>query len=186
MAHGTGDSTHTAAGEGAGVGAVGGGGAGGGESADTGRVATGRFAAARNALTRNPLARGRSEAVGERRGPEDDAERQARVARALRAAQGDEAAAGETDWRAVSIFGAGLTIGALLGAGVALLLAPASGFETRMRLVRSARRTRERLRKGARKGTRDLKRGVSRKLTLGRWAAEDAWERRRRRSRYDD
>jgi hypothetical protein len=65
-----------------------------------------------------------------------------------------------------------------------LLLAPASGFETRSRLVRTARRTGDRLRKGARKGGRDLQRNVSRKVTRSRWAAEDAWERRRR--RYED
>ena len=178
MAHGTGDTTHTTAGEGAGAGA------GGGSPDATSRGATGRCAAARTARTRTPLARGRADA-GSARDPEEDPERQARVARALRAAQGDEEAGRETDWRALSVFGAGLTIGALLGAGVALLVAPASGFETRMRLARSARRTRDRLRKGARQGSRELKRGVSRKLTLGRWAAEDAWERRRRRSRRE-
>ena len=180
MAHGTGDSTHTMAG---------GEGSGGTDAAPT-RAATGRFAAARNALTRG---RGGVDA-GDPRDPRDprdardDSERehQARVARALRAAQGDDDEGAETDWRAVSLFGAGLTIGALLGAGVALLLAPASGFETRMRLVRTARRTGDRLRTGSRRGARDLKRGVSRKLTQSRWAAEDAWERRRRRHRGRD
>lgn len=177
MAHGTGDSTHTTTGEE---------GSGGTDAAPT-RAATGRFAAARNALTRG---RGGSDARDPRdpRDARDESERahQARVARALRAAQGDDDEGAETDWRAVSLFGAGLTIGALLGAGVALLLAPASGFETRMRLVRTARRTGDRLRKGSRQGARDLKRGVSRKLTQSRWAAEDAWERRRRRHRGRD
>lgn len=37
-------------------------------------------------------------------------------------------------------FGVGLLIGALVGAGAALLLAPASGDETRKRLRREARR----------------------------------------------
>lgn len=37
-------------------------------------------------------------------------------------------------------FGVGLLIGALVGAGAALLLAPASGNETRKRLRREARR----------------------------------------------
>ena len=37
-------------------------------------------------------------------------------------------------------FGVGLLIGALVGAGAALLLAPASGIETRKRLRREARR----------------------------------------------
>src|SRR5688572_16200217 len=47
---------------------------------------------------------------------------------------------GGTDWRRVGVFTAGLAIGALLGAGTALLMAPSSGFETRVRLVRGARR----------------------------------------------
>ena len=171
MAHGTGDSTHTTTGEG---------GSGGADATPT-RDATGRFAAARNALTR-----GRGGADPRDARDESKREHQARVARALRAADGGDDEGAETDWRAVSLFGAGLTIGALLGAGVALLLAPASGFETRMRLVRTARQTGDRLRKGSRRGARDLKRGVSRTLTQSRWAAEDAWERRRRRHRGRD
>ncbi|MGZ8378383.1 MAG: YtxH domain-containing protein, partial [Gemmatirosa sp.] len=47
---------------------------------------------------------------------------------------------GGTDWARVGVFGAGLAIGALLGAGTALLLAPSSGYETRTRLARGARR----------------------------------------------
>ena len=90
------------------------------------------------------------------------------------------------DWRSLATFGAGLTIGALLGAGVALLVAPASGFETRMRLARGARHAGERavdrwetvsdrVRDNARRGRRALRR----KMTVSRWRAEDAWDRRR-------
>src|ERR671929_73216 len=95
--------------------------------------------------------------------------RRAGGGRALRVAQGEsaEAEGGETDWRAVGLFGAGLAIGALLGAGTALLLAPASGFETRMRLARGARRARaravdrwdivgDRIRRSARRSRRKL------------------------------
>ncbi len=44
------------------------------------------------------------------------------------------------DGASVQKFGLGLLIGAVLGAGTALLLAPASGDETRRRLRREARR----------------------------------------------
>ena len=44
------------------------------------------------------------------------------------------------DWAKVGSFGAGLAIGILFGAGVALLLAPQSGEDTRELLGRRARR----------------------------------------------
>ena len=92
----------------------------------------------------------------------------------------------ETDWRSLGVFAAGLAVGALFGAGAALLLAPASGFETRARLARGARRARtraadrietvgDRVRDGAKRGRRSLKR----KMTLSSWRAEDAWDRHR-------
>ncbi|GLC26086.1 YtxH domain-containing protein [Roseisolibacter agri] len=95
-----------------------------------------------------------------------------------------------TDWRRVGAFGAGLAIGALLGAGTALLMAPTSGFETRVRLARGARRAGTRvadrfddwsdaMRQTAHAGRTT----IERKLTRGRWAAEDAWEARRREAR---
>ena len=39
------------------------------------------------------------------------------------------------DWSAIGLFAAGITVGAILGASVALLLAPASGEETRHRIA---------------------------------------------------
>lgn len=48
----------------------------------------------------------------------------------------------ETDWQQVAIFGAGLALGIALGAGVAMLTAPASGIETRYALAKRARRVR--------------------------------------------
>jgi hypothetical protein len=92
-----------------------------------------------------------------------------------------------TDWGQVGVFGAGIAIGALIGAGAALLLAPATGFETRTRLASTARRRGARvadqfddLTDDVRRGARRGKQKVSRAVTASRWAAEDAWERRRR------
>jgi hypothetical protein len=93
---------------------------------------------------------------------------------------------GEMDWRAVGLFGAGLALGALLGAGTALLMAPATGFETRMRLARGARRVSrsaanrwDSLEDRARLATRQGKKRLARRLTMARWRAQDAWERKR-------
>ena len=46
------------------------------------------------------------------------------------------------DWNNIGLFTAGIAIGAILGATVALLLAPASGGETRHGLARRARKFR--------------------------------------------
>ena len=46
----------------------------------------------------------------------------------------------EHNWRGAGILSLGIIGGALVGAGLALLLAPHSGEETRDRLVRRARR----------------------------------------------
>lgn len=113
-----------------------------------------------------------------------------RIARRRRAAQAelDAEALGEMDWGRVGVFGAGIAIGALIGAGAALLLAPATGFETRTRLVRRARdvggRAADRwedvsddVRRKARRGARKVQRAA----TTSRWAVEDAWEQRRQR-----
>lgn len=43
-----------------------------------------------------------------------------------------------TDTRSVSMLGIGMVVGAVIGAGIALLVAPESGAETRRRLSRGA------------------------------------------------
>lgn len=117
---------------------------------------------------------------------ESVAERIARRRRAAQATLDEETGAAETDWARVGVFSAGVAIGTLIGAGVALLLAPATGYETRTRLASRARlaggRAAERfddvgdeLRQRARHGARRVKRAA----TTSRWAVEDAWERRR-------
>jgi gas vesicle protein len=50
----------------------------------------------------------------------------------------------ELDWQHIGIFAAGALLGAALGAGTALLLAPQSGAETRHRLARRGRHLTER------------------------------------------
>lgn len=49
---------------------------------------------------------------------------------------------GETDWQEVALFGAGLALGVILGAGGALLTAPRTGAETRAALSARASRLR--------------------------------------------
>lgn len=46
----------------------------------------------------------------------------------------------DVDWQRAAVFGSGLALGALLGAGVALLTAPQSGSRTRRQLVAVGRR----------------------------------------------
>jgi gas vesicle protein len=55
----------------------------------------------------------------------------------------------DTDWQQVAVFGVGLTLGLLLGAGGALLAAPRTGAETRAALgARAARLRRSTTRRG--------------------------------------
>jgi uncharacterized membrane protein YfcA len=59
------------------------------------------------------------------------------------------AARGDTDWQEVALFGVGLLLGVLLGAGGALLAAPRTGAETRAALgARAARLRRSTTRRG--------------------------------------
>jgi hypothetical protein len=46
------------------------------------------------------------------------------------------------DWNAIGLFTAGIAVGAILGATVALLMAPASGDETREGIARRVRKLR--------------------------------------------
>jgi hypothetical protein len=92
------------------------------------------------------------------------------------------------DWQRLGVFGLGIALGAFLGGGVALLLAPESGEEVRAGIGRRARAMREDARDAwddlrdeldwaARRGRKQLGRGVTR----GGWAAEDLVDRGRRR-----
>jgi gas vesicle protein len=74
---------------------------------------------------------------------------------------------GETDWQEVALFGAGLALGVILGAGGALLTAPRTGAETRAALgARAARLRRSGVRQGqnAWDDLRDELRQAKRKL----------------------
>ena len=84
------------------------------------------------------------------------------------------------DWEHVALLGAGLLVGAAVGAGAALLLAPQSGMETRSAIRRQARFARHRatdawseladeLAAVARRGRRRARRALRR----ARWRASD-------------
>lgn len=94
----------------------------------------------------------------------------------------------DTDWARVGAFGAGIALGALIGAGAALLLAPQSGPELRRGIALRARGARldardawdelgdqlDDLRRSARRKLRGKRRDARRSVTRGRWAVEDA------------
>jgi hypothetical protein len=90
-------------------------------------------------------------------------------------------------WRNAAIFGAGVALGALIGAGAALLYAPQTGEEAREILSERAHRFGGRIgdriddARGdlgwyMRRGRRKLRRGAER----GRWASEDLADRIRK------
>ena len=82
----------------------------------------------------------------------------------------------ERNWRGAGILSLGIIGGALVGAGLALLLAPQSGEETRDGLVRRARRFGTRADEGwddLRDELRRLRRRSRRAATRGRWKVED-------------
>ena len=77
----------------------------------------------------------------------------------------------EIAWREIAIFAAGIAVGAMLGAGSALLLAPESGEETRAAIARRGRRVgrrahdawddlRDELRFATRRGRRRVRRAL--------------------------
>ncbi len=93
----------------------------------------------------------------------------------------------EMPWQHAAIFGAGIALGALIGAGAALLLAPQSGEETRDLISERAQKFGGRI--GERiddargdlgwylkRGRRKMRRGAER----GRWAGQDATDRMRK------
>ena len=93
----------------------------------------------------------------------------------------------DMQWRHAAIFGAGIALGAMIGAGAALLLAPQSGEETRElsseRAQRLGGRSGERIDDARgdlgwylRRGRRKMRRGAER----GRWAGQDVADRVRK------
>jgi gas vesicle protein len=84
------------------------------------------------------------------------------------------------EWDNIGIFGAGLAAGLILGAGLALLLAPRTGEETRELLGERSRWVTDRvsggfddLRGGVERATRRSRRKLRRGITRGRWMMED-------------
>ena len=75
-------------------------------------------------------------------------------------AERDDERAGESRVTGPAHFVAGMVVGALIGAGIAMLVAPAEGSEIRRRLGRSARELGERAKEGldeaAHRARRDL------------------------------
>ena len=89
----------------------------------------------------------------------------------------------EGEWAHVVLFGAGVALGALLGAGAALLTAPQSGVETRLALKRRARRARvqaedrwDGLGRELRMAARRRKHNLRHKIAESRWRASEALE----------
>ena len=86
----------------------------------------------------------------------------------------------DRDWRGAGVFTLGAVAGALVGAGVALLLAPQSGVETREEIASRARRLRSRADDSwddLRDELRRLGRRSRRVATRGRWRVEDLFDR---------
>ena len=85
-----------------------------------------------------------------------------------------------SEWDSLGVFGAGLAVGLAVGAGLALLLAPQSGEETREILGDRSRWLGDRvtggfddIRGGVERATRRSRRKLRRGITKGRWMMED-------------
>lgn len=84
------------------------------------------------------------------------------------------------DWSQLGLFGAGLIIGLAVGAGAALLFAPMSGEAVRELIGERVTGRFEDLRDDLRWRKRQGRKVVGRGVVRGRWAAEDAFDRRKR------
>jgi hypothetical protein len=96
------------------------------------------------------------------------------------AANRGESYSSDLDWGRLGAFGAGIAIGALFGAGAAILYAPQSGRATRAvirkrarGLTSSATDAWDDLGRELRGAARRSRRGLSRGVTRGRWKAAD-------------
>ena len=90
----------------------------------------------------------------------------------------------ERDWRGTGLFAAGILVGALIGAGTALLFAPQSGDEARDQIAQRVRMARgsavdkwDDLALELRRAGRRQRRRLARSMTRGRWAATDRLDR---------
>lgn len=133
--------------------------------------------------TLGPAARGAARAPGARGASHDSSSSDASSSRTPPTR---DRAAGtpyreQRDWATSAAFGAGLALGALIGASAALLTAPRSGVEARLAIKRSARQARVRaedrwdgLGSEMRLAARRRKRELRRKVAASRWRAADA------------
>jgi hypothetical protein len=131
-------------------------------------------------MLRDRFRRGRAGAgTASASAPTDPTSPESTAAGAARGRSYDES----RSWAGVGMFAAGIAVGALLGAGVALLYAPQSGIETRLDARRKARRLRaeaagrwDELAGGLRKATRQGTKRIRRSATRARWATADAFD----------
>ena len=124
-------------------------------------------------------------------GPRAEGARRPAAAATARGPGANGADEPEIDWERVALFGTGIGLGAVLGAGIALLFAPSSGEEIRsaiarrgVRLAHQGRDVWDDLRDEMEWAARRGKRRVGRRVQRARWAAEDFLDDRRRPDRW--